>query len=138
MVLEQLLALDSSIVLFLVSVRTPWLDLFFRAMTLVGSIYFLALVGLALLAKNRKAGINFFIGFAVTLGVLFLIKQAVNRPRPFETLPITALDDENTSSFPSGHTTDSFYGAAFLSEIYKKFSVAFYFLGLVVWQLGLL
>lgn len=133
MVLEQLLALDSSIVLFLVGVRTPALDLFFRAATLIGSIYFLSLIGLALISKNRKAGINFFMGFAVNLGIMFLLKQAVHRPRPFETLPeITALDDENTSSFPSGHTAGAFYGAAFLSEFYKKFSGVFYFLGLLV------
>ena len=133
MVLEQLLAIDSSILLFFVGLRSGPLDLFFRAATLIGSIYFLGIIGLILLSKNKKAGINFLIGFAVNLGIMFLLKQAVHRPRPFETLSgVIALDGENTSSFPSGHTANAFYGAAFLSEFYKKFSGVFYFLGLVV------
>ena len=127
MVLEQIAIIDTAIVFAVNSLRSPLMDLFFSAITWLGSIYFIFFLGLALLYKNKKAGANFLSGFLVNLAFIILLKQIIFRPRPFEILPgIIPLDNENSSSFPSGHAADAFFSATFLSKVYKKFSPVFY------------
>ena len=133
MPLDQIASLDTSILLSILSLRSAPLDIFFSAITQLGSLFFLFLIGLALLAKDRKAGAKFLFGFAINLAVIFFLKQFFLRPRPFEVLQnIIPLDTENSSSFPSGHSANAFFGASLLSQKYKKFSIAFYLIAILI------
>lgn len=133
MLLEQTMALDNEILLSILSLRSAPLDLFFPLVTQLGSILFLLLIGLALLAKDKKSGVKFLLGFAINLALIFIIKQVILRQRPYEVLEgIIPLDSEQSSSFPSGHSANAFFGAAVLAQHYKKFSAAFYIIAALV------
>jgi undecaprenyl-diphosphatase len=77
--------------------------------------------------------------YGVTAGVYNGLKHLVNRPRPFEQQHVmlrvsssTASDLSKNGSFPSGHASNAFMVAAFLSACIKRKPFVFYgFAGLV-------
>jgi len=66
-------------------------------------------------------GVSLGISVVTTYG----LKQAIGRPRPFETYPdlITRYEDINSNSFPSGHTSFAFATATSLSLKYPKWYI---------------
>jgi membrane-associated phospholipid phosphatase len=63
-------------------------------------------------------------GIGLTMSLSFLLKHAVNRPRPYETYSfISHKGIENSSSFPSGHTAAAFETATSLSLNFPKWYV---------------
>jgi membrane-associated phospholipid phosphatase len=61
---------------------------------------------------------------ALNVGLSQLIKNSVNRPRPFETYPdILKKADGGSPSFPSGHTAAAFATATSLSLNYPTWKV---------------
>lgn len=63
--------------------------------------------------------------FAVNVFVTTALKYSINRDRPYETYAfISPETNENTPSFPSGHTSTAFATATSLSLTFKKWYVA--------------
>ena len=111
--------------------RNTQLDGFFRGVTdttvpVAFGVPIVAL-GVGLIKKDattqRKAVV---IGAAlvVSSGITYVMKEAINRPRPFVTYPdIQKLTDGGSPSFPSGHTSLAFATATSLSLEYPKWYV---------------
>lgn len=83
--------------------RQPWLTPIMKAISFVGSKYFLVPVCIAILIWLYRH--NRWMAFAIPLGTLFawgsseVLKLIIARPRP----AISALVQESSYSFPSGH-----------------------------------
>jgi membrane-associated phospholipid phosphatase len=65
-------------------------------------------LGIALVKKDWKGCLQLTCAFAATLGVSYALKYTVHEARP----------NGGTLSFPSGHTSSAFCGAAFLDMRY--------------------
>ena len=129
--LETLLNLDAGFLLFLQeSVRNPILNkimIFITSLGDGGFIWIAATIVLLIPKKTRKAGI---MSAVALLGSLLInnniIKNLVQRPRPFVTFPDIQILIPTPSefSFPSGHTSSSFAAAAvFYRFLPKKLGV---------------
>jgi|SRR3989338_8342966 len=96
--------------------RFAWLDAIAIFLTGLFLYVFIGLVaGIAF--KNREYKFNAIVGFVSALilrGVVVeVLKRLVERPRPFETMAVHKLIDEDLMhSFPSGHTV-IFFSIAF-------------------------
>lgn len=107
--------------------RAPFLDFFFKNITLLGELALCWLVwGIVLLffKKYRKNCVVLIIGMLIgaLIGNLIL-KNAVARPRPCWLEPAIELLIKNPTdfSFPSGHTLSSTIAAVILTLTNKKF-----------------
>jgi membrane-associated phospholipid phosphatase len=82
-------------------------------------------VGIAKHDKRlQKMGIEQAVGITISSGITYIIKHAVNRPRPGVTYPtLTPLEPLTNYSFPSGHTSSAFYTATATSLQFKKWYV---------------
>lgn len=97
--------MEENIIINLQSASNGFLDAFFKiishAVSWIGAliIFFVILVFI-----NKKFGLTFGLGLLCTVGVNYIIKMIVNRPRPFEMneLIINKLSTIGMS-FPSGH-----------------------------------
>ena len=129
--METLLNLDVGFLLFLQdSVRNPILNsimIFITSLGNGGMLWIAATVLLMIPKKTRKIGLMSAIAL---LGSLIinnnLIKNLVQRPRPFRTFPELQIIIPTPSefSFPSGHTSSSFAAAAvFYRHLPKKLGV---------------
>ena len=129
--METLLKLDVGFLLFLQdSVRNPILNsimIFITSLGNGGMLWIAATVLLMIPKKTRKVGLMSAIAL---LGSLIinnnLIKNLVQRPRPFRTFPELQIIIPTPSefSFPSGHTSSSFAAAAvFYRHLPKKLGV---------------
>ena len=129
--METLLNLDVGFLLFLQdSVRNPILNsimIFITSLGNGGMLWIAATVLLMIPKKTRKVGLMSAIAL---LGSLIinnnLIKNLVQRPRPFRTFPELQIIIPTPSefSFPSGHTSSSFAAAAvFYRHLPKKLGV---------------
>ena len=65
-------------------------------------------LGVALVKKDWKGCLQLTCAFAATLGVTYALKYTIRETRP----------NGGTQSFPSGHTSSAFCGAAFLDLRY--------------------
>lgn len=128
---EALLNLDGGFLLFLQeSVRNPLLDRLMIGITSLGDdgwIWILATILLLIPKKTRKVGV---LSAVALLGSLlinnYLIKNIVQRPRPFVTFQELQIIIPTPSefSFPSGHTSSSFAAAAvFYRHLPKKLGI---------------
>ena len=129
--MDTLLNLDVGFLLFLQdSVRNPILNsimIFITSLGNGGMLWIAATVLLMIPKKTRKVGLMSAIAL---LGSLIinnnLIKNLVQRPRPFRTFPELQIIIPTPSefSFPSGHTSSSFAAAAvFYRHLPKKLGV---------------
>ena len=129
--MDTLLNLDVGFLLFLQdSVRNPILNsimIFITSLGNGGMLWIAATVLLMIPKKTRKVGLMSAIAL---LGSLIinnnLIKNLVQRPRPFRTFPELQIIIPTPSefSFPSGHTSSSFAAAAvFYRHLSKKLGV---------------
>ena len=129
--LEALLNIDGGLLLLIQDyVRNPLLDKIMIFITTLGNggmIWIAATILLLIPKKTRKVGLMSAIAL---LGSLIinnnLIKNLVQRPRPFRTFPELQIIIPTPSefSFPSGHTSSSFAAAAvFYRHLPKKLGV---------------
>ena len=107
---------DQLILSFLHSLHCGILTFFFKLVTFLGEkgiIFFLLALAFMCLPKTRKLGVCLF--GAVACGALItniILKDAIARPRPFETVELfrqwweaIGAPAEDGFSFPSGHVT---------------------------------
>lgn len=112
--LEWLISLDRSIVLFVQGLRQDWLNpvmSFFSYIGNSGIVWILICLVLIITKKYRRAGVMGLITLALCAAVSNLcIKTLVARARPFETIPqlSTIISPPKSFSFPSGHACSSF------------------------------
>lgn len=94
----------------------------------VGIIWLITAIVLLCFKQTRKGGFILLVGYgaSVVFGH-FILKNIINRPRPFTELSSLesfisglGLEVSNTSSFPSTHTFISFCSATILICLYKK------------------
>lgn len=96
--------MEEKIIIYLQSNSNKMLDVFMQAQSYVaswiGAIFLFAVI---VIFVNKKLG--FGLGFLCTLGVNYLIKEVVARPRPYVNNP-QILNKLTTigKSFPSGHS----------------------------------
>lgn len=103
--------IDSSIYNLISSIRSNFMNMFFRTITRFGDEEVLICIAVACLIfiKNRKIGVSIAINL-VSIGLInYILKEIVQRPRPPMELRMV---EENSFSFPSGHAMASlaFYG----------------------------
>ena len=116
------------------SFQTPFLDKFFSFLTIFGSGYFMIvaflILALFLFRKRRKkAAVTVFFTLIGSGFLVFLFKGMFGRPRPFG-----CFSGSDCFSFPSGHTTLSFYFYGILFYLMLRFTrvsrITFWLLGL--------
>lgn len=131
--------MDLSIVRWIAEhLRGPLFDTVMPYITALGDSGFLwAMICLVLLArkKTRRAGI--FCGLALLLAYVsgeVVLKNIIQRPRPFTLLPDVALliPPPRSFSFPSGHAGSSFAGATAIYLQNKKWGVPTLVLALLI------
>lgn len=92
----------------------------------LGSVYFIAAVGLSLLLFKKRgikeAGLLTLTGLAVSETISTILKEIISRPRPVTIIENIHLlcHKSYTHSFPSGHTTLAFTIAAIIASLYPK------------------
>lgn len=97
--------MEENIIINLQSFSNKFLDIFFNAQSYIASwigAIFLFLV--IIIFINKRFGLNFGIGFLLSIGINYLIKIIVNRQRPYEA-NANIINKLQTigKSFPSGH-----------------------------------
>lgn len=105
------------------SFNTPFLDLFFEAVTMLGEeMFYIVVLGLFYWCVNKEEVKAMVMALTLTSVLNAALKELVNSPRPFMLHDIRAIRTETAhgSSFPSGHTqiVATFYGM--LAYKYKK------------------
>ncbi|MBZ3935497.1 phosphatase PAP2 family protein [Methanimicrococcus blatticola] len=84
--------------------------------------------------KKETRPITFILFSAVLLsaGITWIIKEIIDRPRPYIELGLTAADmlirTDPTVSFPSGHTATAFTTATVVARYFKKWAIPALFL----------
>ena len=121
--------LDTSTLNFVEQIRTPFLTLFFKAVTFMGEWYFvlsiLVLISLffIIIKTSRlnlaaRFNLDVFVLWATTIGGLgsaFVFKEIFHRSRP-----VGGLVAEISSSFPSAHAVISVAFYAFIFYLLSK------------------
>ena len=119
---SSVVALDTPLARFFVSVRTPFLVNVFLAISVLGKVVTVlsiaALFSLYALWKKRgKALLPFFITLAGTEGVVSFLKIAVGRERPASGI---AYYLEHSLSFPSAHAAIALALYGFLAYFFIR------------------
>lgn len=88
----------------------------------------IGMVAVGLLTKDpamTQAGISNGLSFATTIGATYALKNTVKRPRPYVTYPdLRNMSEEDSWSFPSGHSSGAFSMATALTLSYPKWYIA--------------
>jgi len=113
-------------------VRSPQLDLFSIFIDILFSfeVLFLSILILFLLKKD-KWSFSLLLGFLLNGLVTLILKLIFCMPRP-EIKNVASILPRETYSFPSGHTSNAFFLAKFLSKHRRKLKYSFYALAIVV------
>ncbi len=115
-----------------------WLDRAMWVVTQIGSVWMAALVGvLAYVLRERRFALGFVLGSLTLLLLVTIIKALTDRARPFKAMTETRVIGirEPGLSFPSGHTTQTFFMMTLIVARYEPpwlVSVALYGIALVV------
>jgi undecaprenyl-diphosphatase len=136
--LGWLAAVDRQFLVWIASLRHPWLDTLLAAASDVGARGFIWLVvaGILFVFPLRRAGawrVVLTIGFTFLL-VDTILKELMWRARPFEVLPDlpVLVTRPVTSSFPSGHAASAFAGAVATARVLPEARVLFFGLACVI------
>ena len=124
--MEAILNIDRSVLDFMISVRTEFLNDFFAFFSYIGSgglVWIVTALILLLFRRTRKAGVILLITIGITALINnFVIKTIVDRARPFisnEAIK-TIVSKPSGTSFPSGHASSSFAAAVVLLKYFRK------------------
>ncbi|MCY4044908.1 MAG: phosphatase PAP2 family protein [Cellvibrionales bacterium] len=130
---SNLLALDTSIYLFLVRLQTKRsIVQCFRAFSFTGDGYFYPLIGLGLVFLDPSVHVLFafsvITAFLIEVPLFISLKKTFKRDRPFQALSTTyqLITPSDEFSFPSGHSAAAFVFATQLAFFYPAFAIAAY------------
>ena len=132
--LKDLLPLDMYLFLTINQISNPILNPLFIFITYIGeSLFWIFMIILLWLKKERKASIHLIYAFVLDSILAFSVKSIFQRPRPPERFPeLEVLRTEYGLSFPSAHSQRVFSGAVILGSFYKKLRVVLFVLAVVV------
>lgn len=129
--LNDVIRLDEYIFFLINNSTNDILLVFFNLITYLGSsLFWILLIVLFWIEDKEKISLHLFYVFVIDSLSLLLFKQLFLRPRPLGALQVTEIDIG--PSFPSGHSQRAFSGAVILSNYYKKYSLLFYALSVLV------
>lgn len=120
---------DSILIRYVSSLRNNALDSFFLGVTFISSeiIIFLVLTSMFVWrAHKRRWILPLWISFGISAIISFILKITIQRPRPFQLLPISLITGLQASystwnfSFPSSHAMLAFCAIPILSQQYPK------------------
>ncbi len=84
-------------------------------------VFSFLVVGFIMLFWKRKHIFKYIISSGIFLGLIWLIKTVVQRPRPFlESDIMTLIPTETGFSFPSGHASFAFFSLTFIWKSFPK------------------
>ena len=103
--------MEQNIIMWLQSHSSKFLDLFFTAhshlVSWIGVVFFLLVIFLFI---NKKFALVYGVGFGITIGINYLIKVLVARPRPYvASEQIVNKLSTIGHSFPSGHSVSTMF-----------------------------
>ena len=103
--------MEKNIIIWLQSHSSKFLDLFFTAhshlVSWIGVVFFLLVIFLFI---NKKFALIYGVGFGITIGINYLIKVLVARPRPYvASEQIVNKLSTIGHSFPSGHSVSTMF-----------------------------
>jgi undecaprenyl-diphosphatase len=140
--LENVLALDRQIFIWVHNLQQPWLNYFLAWPTYLGATWILLILIFLLMflwdRKNILRKYSFMLlAMLSTDLVVHLLKHYLHRPRPFVGLkditPVSVLFSEPISySFPSGHAAIIFCAAVLINMLYHHRFVFLYGIALLV------
>lgn len=102
--------------------REPWLDWMMLGLTQIGSgIFAMTIAIMFFISGNHLLAYEFALGTLTLWMVVELIKVLVHRRRPYIGLENSRIVGSPASgcSFPSGHTSQSFFTVTLLSHYYQ-------------------
>lgn len=92
------------IILFLQQFSNPALDIFFKAITFLGSEnFYLLVIPITYWCIDKKFGVKLGIIFLLSAYINNLLKQIAESPRPAISDGVRILMEEQNYAFPSGH-----------------------------------
>ncbi|MGL4453978.1 MAG: phosphatase PAP2 family protein [Sarcina sp.] len=102
--------------------------IFFTKLGDMGLIWLALGLVLLFFKRTRKAGVLIYLSQLLNIIVVTVLKDTIQRPRPFLTLPdLHPLIPLPTSySFPSGHASSAFAGALIVAYMFKKWIIPAY------------
>ncbi|MFH1592763.1 MAG: phosphatase PAP2 family protein [Candidatus Woesearchaeota archaeon] len=125
---------DELIVKYIESSRVFGLNEFITGFSIWTNGFFsLIVIGLILLYYKRKLILGYLIGFGVVGAIAYLLKIAIRRARPFETLNIVSLiPDKAGFSFPSGHAIFAFFCLGFIWKDFERFRYVWLIIAILI------
>ncbi len=115
------------------STAMDYLALAFEYVFKIGIIWIV--IGLLLMRNpcDRKFGATLIFAMILEFIIVYCLKFAVDRPRPFVTYEIDALINAfNSTSFPSGHTAQLFCAATVIGIFRRKYAAPMFILAIMV------
>lgn len=115
---------EIKIIQFLQAGRSPFFDVSFQVITMLGSIFALVAFLLFLFFYNRKLAFTYVLSYGFVYLIINTIKTLVGRARPFAACSDVELIGKISSdfSFPSGHTACAMAIAIFLGVfLFEKY-----------------
>lgn len=127
---------DTSIMYKVQELRTPILNSIFIFFTKLGDAGFLfILLGILflLIKKFRKIGFLILLAELINLVIVSVLKDVIQRPRPFNTLAnLHPLVSAGSYSFPSGHASSAFVCAVIIAYYFKKLAIPAYLIAILI------
>lgn len=123
---------ETTIFQFFQSIRNPQLDLFSIFIDVLFSFEFLIILLIILFALKRdKESFSFLFSFILNGLLTFILKLIFCMPRP-EVENVAGIIPIESYSFPSGHTSNAFFIAKFLSKKRRSLKYSFYAIAVIV------
>lgn len=115
------------------SVAMDYVALAFEYVFKIGIIWILIGVLLMRTPKTRKFGATLIFAMLLEFVIVYCLKFAVDRPRPFVTYEIDALITAfSSTSFPSGHTAQLFCAATVIGIFRREYAIPMFVLAFTV------
>lgn len=130
--------MDLEILLMIQNLSNPLFDAIGKIFNILGEkgwIFIACSLILMINKKTRVAGFVLFIVLGITGLSTEIIKEFVERPRPFVAYPsIAPLYNETSlySSFPSGHTSMAFAFATTMALFYPKYKFPLFTMAIIM------
>ena len=126
-----MLAWESDFLLWLQSIRAPWLDPVMVGITYLGEYGWFWIVSILVFLKiksTNRTALYALLSVCIAFSICYVMKEAVGRIRPYETIEgLHALVGKQSDyAFPSGHTCVAFAaGWIYYWNFPKKIGVPF-------------